>query len=185
MILKITAYGDPLLRKESTDIDASYPALHQLITDMYETMNFASGVGLAAPQVGLNINLFIVDTTKVDNYNEGIKKVFINPEILDEYGKIWTYEEGCLSLPKLRENVDRYDTVKVRYLDENFIEHTDVYTNINGRVIQHEYDHLMGVVFIDHITAFRKRLVRKKLDEIVQGKVDAGYPVRFYNVKKR
>jgi len=185
MILKITAYGDPLLRKEGEDIDNSYPGLHQLINDMYETMNFASGVGLAAPQVGLNIMLFVIDTTKVDNYPEGVKKVFINPEILDEYGKLWLYEEGCLSLPKIRENVERYDTVKVKYFDENFIEHTETFTGINGRVIQHEYDHLSGVLFIDHITAFRKRLIRKKLDVILNGTVDAGYAMRFYQNKKR
>jgi len=184
MILKVTAYGDPILRNEGQNIDANYPSLHQLINDMYETMYNASGVGLAAPQVGLNINLFVIDTSKVDDYKEGIKKVFINPEILDEFGKSWIYEEGCLSLPKIRENVERFDHVKIRYQDENFNYHEETFTGINGRVIQHEYDHVMGVLFIDHITPLRRRLIRKKLDSILNGTVDAGYPIRFYSKKR-
>ncbi|HPD64913.1 MAG TPA: peptide deformylase [Bacteroidia bacterium] len=185
MIRRITAYGDPRLRQQSEDINPDYPGLDVLIADMFETMYSASGVGLAAPQIGLSINLFIIDTTRVDNYPEGKKLVFINPEILEESGKLWKYEEGCLSLPGIREDVERLDTVTIRYLDENFKEQTETFTGINGRVIQHEYDHLLGVLFIDLIPPLRKRLIRKKLDAILKGTADAGYPINFYRAKKR
>lgn len=184
MIRKVTAYGDPLLRKVSKEINPDYPALHQLISDMFETMYAASGVGLAAPQVGLGIRLFIIDTTRIDDYPEGCKLIFINPKILEESGNLWKYEEGCLSLPKIREEVERKENVTISYMDENFRAKKETFNGMNARVIQHEYDHLEGILFIDLISPLRKRLIRKKLDAILNGTVDAGYPINFYKVRK-
>lgn len=184
MILKVIAYGDPMLRRMSEDIDENYPDLHLLIENMYETMYTSHGVGLAAPQVGLNINLFIVDTLQIDDFDKGIKKVFINPEIVELRGDKWEYEEGCLSLPKIREDVSRESEVLINYLDTEFNEHEEWYDEINARVILHEYDHLEGTLFIDKISPIRKRMIKRKLNEIINGTVDVDYPMRFYKRAK-
>jgi len=180
MILRVIAYGDPLLRKQSDDIDKNYPELKELISNMFETMYSSNGVGLAAPQIGLNINLFVIDTTQIENFEKGVKKVFINPQLKLISGKFWKYEEGCLSLPKIRENVEREEKVIINYLDENFKEQEEEYDEINARVILHEYDHLEGLLFIDKISPLRKRMIRKKLEDIKTGTVDVDYPMKFY-----
>jgi peptide deformylase len=180
MILRVVGYGDPLLRKQSEDIDKDYPELERLIADMFETMYASNGVGLAAPQIGLNINLFIIDTTLIDDNKQGIKRAFINPYIVKEEGDEWAFEEGCLSLPKIREDVLREEKIVMNYLDENFVEHEESFDDINARVIQHEYDHLEGVLFIDHLSAMKKRLLKKRLNEIVNGSVEVDYPMKFY-----
>lgn len=180
MVLRVIAYGDPMLRKQSEDIDKDYPNLNQLIEDMFETMYESSGVGLAAPQIGLSINLFIVDTKQIKDYKNGIRKVFINPIIEELAGEPWEYEEGCLSLPKIREEVSREEKVLISYLDGNFEEHIEWYDDINARVILHEYDHLEGILFIDKIAPLRKRLIKRKLSEIISGTVDVDYPMKFY-----
>jgi peptide deformylase len=184
MIYPILAYGDPVLRQPGEDINANYPNLKQVIDDMWSTMYKAQGVGLAAPQVGLSIRLFIVDSVQLENEKKlpgfkGIKQVFINPVILDEEGEEWKYEEGCLSIPGIRENVWRKPTLRLRYLDENFREHIKDFDNINARVIQHEYDHIEGVLFTDRLKPLTKKMVQKKLQLILEGKVDADYKMRF------
>ena len=185
MILPIYAYGQPVLKKVAEDIDESYPNLQELIANMWETMYHADGVGLAAPQVGLSIRLFIVDTIQTKEEGEedqGIKKVFINAEKIEEGGDEWPYEEGCLSIPEVRGEVERPPQLKLRYLDENFVEHTEIFTDINARVIQHEYDHIDGVLFVEYLKPIKKRLVRRRLDNIKKGKVDVDYKMKF--VKK-
>lgn len=186
MILRVIGYGDPLLRKQSEDIDKDYPNLDKLITDMFETMYESNGVGLAAPQIGLNINLFVIDTTQIEENKKGIKRAFINPIILKEEGDEYAFEEGCLSLPKIREDVVREERIVLNYFDENFKEHEETFDDINARVIQHEYDHLEGILFIDHLTGIKKRLLRNRLNEIVTGTVEVDYPMKFYKqaVKK-
>ena len=182
MILPIYAYGQPVLKKVAEEIDESYPNLQELIANMWETMYHADGVGLAAPQIGLSIRLFIVDTkqTKEEGEEElGIKKVFINAEKIEEGGEEWPYEEGCLSIPEVRGEVQRPPQLKLRYLDENFVEHTEIFTEINARVIQHEYDHIDGVLFVEHLKPIKKRLVRRKLEHIKKGKVDVDYKMKF------
>jgi len=180
MILRVIAYGDPSLRRESVDIDENYPNLPKLLEDMYETMYESNGVGLAAPQIGLSINLFVIDTTKFEKYDKGVKKAFINPIIVEKKGKKWTYEEGCLSLPKIREDVDREEKVLINYLDENFTEHEEWFDSINARVILHENDHLHGILFIDHLSSLKRRVIKNKLDDILNGTVKVDYPMKFY-----
>ncbi|MBT3301230.1 MAG: peptide deformylase [Bacteroidetes bacterium] len=186
MILRVIGYGDPLLRKQSEDIEKDYPNLDKLIADMFETMYESHGVGLAAPQIGLNINMFVIDTTPIEDNKDGIKRAFINPIILKEDGEPWAFEEGCLSLPKIREDVIRDERIVLSYFDENFVEHEEVFDDINARVIQHEYDHLEGILFIDHLSGVKKRLLKKRLNEIVNGSVEADYPMKYYKqiVKK-
>jgi peptide deformylase len=182
MILPILAYGDPVLRKKAQNIDKTYPDLPRLIEDMFETMYASHGVGLAAPQIGKSINLFIIDTTPFaddETPHTPIKKVFINPEILDETGDEWEFEEGCLSIPQIRENVWRQEQLTIRYVDEFFNEHTETYDDIVARVIQHEYDHCQGVLFIDHLSELKKRLLKNKLLRISKGDVDVNYRMRF------
>ncbi len=182
MKMPIYAYGQPVLKKEAEDIQPDYPGLSQLIEDMWETMYHAGGVGLAAPQVGLSIRLFLVDTEQMKDEKtsgEGIKKVFINAEILQETDNFCSYEEGCLSIPDLTGDVDRPDGISIRYLDENFIEHTQTFTGINARVIQHEYDHIDGVLFIEHLKPIKKRLLKSKLEQIKKGRVKADYSMKF------
>lgn len=180
MVLPIIAYGDPILKRKSVDIDAAYPDLAKLIADMYETMYNANGVGLAAPQIGKNIRVFVVDGTAIESIKDSnFKKVFINPVILDESGEEWAYEEGCLSIPGIRENVTREAVVKIKYVDENFNLKEETYDGIQARIIQHEYDHLEGVLFIDYLTGLKKQILKGRLSNISKGKVDADYKMRF------
>ncbi len=191
MILPIIAYGDPVLRKVSVDIDKEYPNLKQLIADMFETMYHARGVGLAAPQVGLDIRLFIVDASPFDDDDEdkpelkSFKKIFINAYIIDESGKEWPFNEGCLSIPEIREDVNRLSNIKIKYVDENFVAHEEDYNGILARIIQHEYDHIEGKLFIDKISPIKKRLIAKKLDAITKGLVKPDYKMKYPAAKKR
>lgn len=181
MIKPIFLYGNPVLRKPTQDIDKNYPDLSQLIADMYETMDSADGVGLAAPQIGLAIRMFVVDATGfTEEYPDAaeFRKVFINPQILEESGKEWLFNEGCLSIPSLHEDVARKETIRIRYCDENFVEHTETLSGICARIVFHEYDHLQCKMFIDHLGALKKRLIKGKLQNIAKGKVAAHYKVR-------
>lgn len=190
MILPIVAYGHPVLRQVAEDIDADYPQLDKLIEDMWETMYASSGVGLAAPQINRSVRLFVVDSTQIfNNLDEdeagiypdepGFKAVFINAHIVELDGKRWAYNEGCLSIPKVREDVSREETVTLEYLDESFLKHTHTFTGITARVILHEYDHIEGKLFIDHISLLKKKLIKKKLDDISKGKVKVDYRMMF------
>ncbi|MGH2644452.1 MAG: peptide deformylase [Chitinophagaceae bacterium] len=190
MILPITAYGNPVLRKKAEDITADYPGLQELITNMWETLYASHGVGLAAPQVNRPIRLFLVDSKHVleqledkekEEYGDdkGIKTVFINAKVLDLNGDPWAYEEGCLSIPKIREDVDRPETVTIEYLDEQFQPHKETYSGLTARVIQHEYDHIEGKLFIDYLKPLKKRLLKKRLDDITKGKVSVDYKMQF------
>lgn len=184
MILPIVAYGDPVLKQVANDIDAEYPNLGQLIEDMENTMEKASGVGLAAPQIGLSIRLFIIDSTLMMDEGEedkGIREVFINAEMIEETGKEWAFEEGCLSIPDIREDVYRKDTITIKYLDKDFKEHTKTFDGMTARVIQHEYDHIEGILFIDHLKPLKKKLLNKRLRRISEGKIDVKYRMRFPN----
>ena len=184
MILPITAYGDAVLRKTAADIDRNYPELQKLISDMFDTMANAKGVGLAAPQVGRSIRLFVVDASAFAEDNEhpelkDFKKVFINAKILEEKGDEWKYNEGCLSIPKIREDVFRKPTIRIKYLDENFSEHEETFTGIPARIIEHEYDHIEGKLFIDRISPLRRTLLKSKLNDILKGKVEVDYKMKF------
>lgn len=178
MILPVYLYGMPVLRKEAEEIAADYPKMKELIQNMFETMSRAEGIGLAAPQVGLAIRLFVVDLEPLAQDHpefKGFKKVLINPVIVDESDEIVVQEEGCLSIPGLSERVPRKQWVRVRYCDENFVEHEETFTDFTARVIQHEYDHLNGKLFIDSISPIRKQLIKGKLNTIVKGKSSCGY----------
>lgn len=182
MILPIFAYGQPVLRKKSIDIAKDYPELPKLIDDMYETMYSAKGVGLAAPQIGKDIRLFVIDTLQLDKKNStstGFKKVFINAQMLDESGDLWVYEEGCLSIPDIHVDIERNPTIRLRYFDENFIEYDEVFEKINARVIQHEYDHIEGILFIDRMKPLKRRLINSKLEKIKRGDISINHPMRF------
>ena len=190
MFLPIVAYGQSILRKVGVAIDAQYPQLNELIEDMWETMYKSNGVGLAAPQINKAIRLFVIDTVQiVEGFDEedkkeypnerGVKKVFINAQIIEESGDEWAYNEGCLSIPKVREDVLRKKVVVISYQDENFVAHTETFEGITARVIQHEYDHIEGKLFIDHITPLQKRLLKKKLEDISSGKVRVDYRMLF------
>lgn len=188
MLLPIVAYGHPVLKKVAEEIDEDYPELKQLIADMFETMYNASGVGLAAPQINKSIRLFVVDTQPFEkDYPEAkdFKKAFINPEIVELFGDDFTYNEGCLSLPGLSEDVTRKSKVRINYLDEDFVEHEDVFDGIVARVIQHEYDHLDGIVYTDHLSNIKKILLKGKLHDITEGKVDTDYRMTFPNRRKK
>jgi len=183
MILPIYIYGNPVLKQVAEPIDPDYEGLDELINNMWETMYNAKGVGLAAPQVGRSIRLFIVDTVQIEgeeNPHDGIKRVFINAVKIDEDGAEWPYEEGCLSIPDVRGDVERPQRLKLRYMDENFVEHEEVFDEINARVVQHEYDHIEGVLFTEKLKPIKKRRVRRRLEQMKQGKVEADYAVRFY-----
>lgn len=178
MIYPITVYGEPLLRKVAEPIDANYPEFEKLIADMWETMYYADGVGLAAPQIGLSIRMFVIDASAAAEDEpelEGFKKVFINPQILELRGDEWSMNEGCLSLPDIREDVMRPEFVKIKYVDENFTEHTDEYGGFVARVIQHEYDHLEGKLFIDYLSPLRKRMLKSRLTNISKGLAKTSY----------
>src|SRR5699024_9067255 len=190
MILPIIAYGSPVLRKSTKDIDKNYPEIDTLIEDMWETLYASNGVGLAAPQIAKPIRLFIVDSKQMFEHmseeegaeygdDEGVKQVFINAEILEREGEPWTFEEGCLSIPTIREDVNRPENVTIQYLDENFEEHTDTFTGLSARVIQHEYDHIGGKLFIDYLKPLKKRLIKKKLEKISKGKVKVDYKMKL------
>ncbi|MBK7754056.1 MAG: peptide deformylase [Flavobacteriales bacterium] len=189
MILPIRAYGDPVLKKVAKDIEPDHLGLKQLIADMFETMYAANGVGLAAPQVGQSIRLFIVDASPFAEDEEGkptddahlkdFKRVFINPYIVEEEGDEWAFEEGCLSIPNIREDVTRPPRIVLLYQDEKFKEHEEEFDGFAARVIQHEHDHLDGILFTDHLTPLRRTLLKGKLRDISMGKTEAKYKMRF------
>jgi peptide deformylase len=195
MILPIIAYGDPVLRKVGVAIDQNYPNLTELIENMRETMVNAQGVGLAAPQIGLAIRLFIVDTSPFGNDEDlddaernflgDFKKVFINAKILKEEGDDWAFNEGCLSIPDIREDVFRQEKVTIEYFDENFVKHTDVINGLAARVVQHEYDHIEGILFTDKISSLKKRLIKKKLENISKGNISVDYRMKFPLLKRK
>jgi peptide deformylase len=187
MIYPIILLGDPVLRKPAKNIEKSYPGLDKLIADMFETMYRSHGVGLAAPQIGKSIRLFVADGTPMEEGDEegveGFKGVFINPEIIEESEEEWKFEEGCLSIPGVRENVDRPEEITIRYFDENFVRQEQTFDGIAARIIQHEYDHLEGILFTDHLSAFKKSLIKSRMAQISKGIVDVNYPVRAYKKK--
>lgn len=195
MILPIVAYGDPVLRKKAKPITKDYPNLDTLIENMKETMYGAYGVGLAAPQIGLPIRLFLVDassfaedevfTEEEQALLKEFKRTFINAEIIEEEGDEWAFNEGCLSIPDVREDVFRQPKVKIKYQDENFNEHVEVFDGIIARIVQHEYDHIEGVLFTDKLSSLRKRLIKSKLTNISKGKIKVDYKMRFPLMKKR
>lgn len=190
MILPIYAYGQPVLKQVAEEIDENYGGLAELLENMWETLYHSDGVGLAAPQIGLPIRIFLVDTQQLKDDNDeplegGIKQVFINPIILEENGKPWDYEEGCLSIPDLRADVSRKPKILIEYYDENFNLKEEAYEDIHARVIQHEYDHLEGILFTDHLKPLKKRMMKRKMEKIRKGEIDVDYPMRFVNGKKR
>lgn len=190
MILPIVAYGTPVLRTTAKEITPDYPNFEKLITDMWETLYASNGVGLAAPQVNKNIRLFIVDSIQLFANQEpedkgkyadepGFKKLFINAKIKQLNGEPWSYNEGCLSIPKIREDITRPETVVIEYVDEKFQPHTETFNGITARIIQHEYDHIEGKLFIDYLKPFRKKLLQGKLSDITKGKVKVDYKMMF------
>ena len=186
MILKVYGYGHPVLTQEAEDISKDYPNLKELIANMYETMYAADGVGIAAPQVGLGIRLFLVDTVQTmdeEDKDKGIKGVFINADIIEEEGKKWQYEEGCLSIPKVVGDVSRQPRVRIQYYDENFKFHDEWHEGINGRVIQHEYDHIDGVLFTELLGPIKRRRIKKKLERIKTGDIEVDYQMKFHAEK--
>lgn len=194
MILPIVAYGDPVLRKKGSTLSKDHPKLKELVANMWETMYHAKGVGLAAPQIGLPLRLFLVDTAPfADDEDllpeeqktlENFKKVFINAQMVEETGTEWAFNEGCLSIPEIREDVTRKDTITISYMDENFKPHKERYDGLLARVIQHEYDHIEGILFTDKLSSLKKRLLKGKLSNISKGKIDVEYRMRFPDVKK-
>ena len=195
MILPIVAYGSPVLRKVGIKIDENYPGLEELIINMKETMENAQGIGLAAPQIGKSIRLFIVDTSPFGEdesledqeraYLSKFKRVFINAQLLDEEGDEWVFNEGCLSIPDIREDVFRQPKITLKYLDENFVEHTETIEGLAARVVQHEYDHIEGILFTDKISSLKKRLIKKKLENISKGKITVDYRMKFPLLKRK
>jgi peptide deformylase len=190
MILPIVAYGSPILRVVSKDIDKDYPGLQKLIDDMWETMYASNGVGLAAPQVNRDIRLFVVDSSQIFTNQEeedkgtypdepGVKQVFINAQIKSLNGNEWVYNEGCLSIPKIREDVSRNEELTLEYYDENFEVHTNTFNGLTARIILHEYDHIEGKLFIDYLKPLKKRLMKGKLDDISKGKIKTDYKMMF------
>lgn len=190
MILPIVAYGNPVLRKVCDDITPAYPDLEKLLADMWDTLYNSNGVGLAAPQINRPIRLFIIDTAQiVDDFNDEdkrkypgevpLKQIFINAHVVEESGDMWNYNEGCLSIPKVREDVARTRKVRLTYLDENFEPQEKEFFGIAARVIQHEYDHIEGKLFIDYLTQLKKRLIKKRLDDVTAGRVRTDYRMLF------
>ncbi len=190
LILPIVAYGHPVLRKVAQDINPGYPQLEKFIADMWETMYASSGVGLAAPQVNRDIRLFVVDTLQMfqnmeeDEKNEypgdtGIKEVFINARVVELDGEEWPYNEGCLSIPKIREDIFRHETVTLAYMDAGFQPQTKTYTGLSARVVLHEYDHIEGKLFIDHISPLKRKLMKGRLNDISKGKISVDYKMMF------
>lgn len=193
MKLPIVAYGDPVLRKKAEEIDEDYPQLNKLIDNMFDTMYGARGVGLAAPQIGLPIRLFVVDASPFAEDEEDepgdpsvkdFKKVFINPIIIEETGEKWAFSEGCLSIPDITEDVMRPENLVINYLDENFEEHEMELTGLAARIVQHEYDHIEGKLFVDKLSPIKKTMLKSKLDSISKGQVRVSYKMKFPNQKK-
>lgn len=184
-ILPILAYGDPMLKKKCEPIAENTEEIQQLIKDLFATMYNAPGVGLAAPQLGELIRLFVIDGSAFGEENEerkeliGFKKVIINAEMLNEEGNEWLFEEGCLSIPKIREDVSRNEKIRIRYLDENFNEHEDEFEGLGARIIQHEHDHIEGIIFTDHLNPLRKRQLKKELANISKGNIEIDYEMRY------
>lgn len=181
MILPIYLYGQPVLRKVAKEITPDYPKIKELITNMFETMYNADGIGLAAPQVGLDIRLFVIDLEPLAEDNpqySGFKKVFINPKIVESIGELVKMEEGCLSLPGINETVEREEKIRIQYLDENFTPHDELYGDFFARCIQHEYDHIEAKLFIDRISGIRKQMIKSKLNNLIKGKVNCHYKVK-------
>mgnify|MGYP006223291687 FL=1 len=195
MLLPIIAYGHPVLKRKAEVINKDYPKLLELIDNMFETMYNANGVGIAAPQIGLSLRIFIVDTNPFSEDEslsdedrselKSFKKTFINPEILDENGDEWSFEEGCLSIPNIRESVIRQKSIKIQYFDENFNKHIESYNGLLARVIQHEYDHIEGILFTDKLSSFKKQLLKKKLLKISSGKLSFDYEMQFFKSSKK
>jgi len=195
MIIPILAYGDPILRRKGKDISPEYPKLKELLENMFETMYAAKGIGLAAPQIGLPIRLFIVDATPFgddEDYSEEeraflstFRQVFINAKIIEETGDEWAFNEGCLSIPDINEDVFRNEEIFIEYYDENFEKYTEKFDGIVARIIQHEYDHIEGVLFTDKLSPLKKRIIKGKLVNISKGKIDVSYRMRFPNAKKK
>ena len=189
MVLPIVAYGTPVLKKMGKNIAKDYPDLEELISNMKETMVNARGVGLAAPQIGKAIRLFIVDTSPFSEndeldeeerkFLETFKKTFINPKIINEEGDEWAFNEGCLSIPNINEDVFRNEKLTIEYVDESFKKHTETLSGLAARVVQHEYDHIEGVLFTDRLSSLKRRLLKKKLDNISKGKIDVDYRMKF------
>ena len=195
MIYPIVGYGDPILKAKTTDIPTDFPDLKKLVADMYDTMYYAHGVGLAAPQIGKGIRLFVIDSAPMEDDEDekgkkitpkpGLKRAFINPQIVAETGEEWGFNEGCLSIPGVRENVYRKPIVTLRYQDEDFNTHEETFDGMTARVIQHEYDHLEGILFTDHLSPLKRRLIKARLTKISKGDVDADYRMKFFGVKGR
>jgi peptide deformylase len=195
MILPIVAYGNPVLKRVADEITSDYPDLYELIENMWETMYAAHGVGLAAPQIGLSIRLFVIDASlfvdeeemnqeEIDTLKD-LKKVFINPIIEEEQGELWSFNEGCLSIPDVREDVSRKEEIVVSYVDENFTPQQLKLNGLAARVVQHEYDHIQGVLFTDHLSPLKKRLIKKRLTSISKGSVSVEYRMKFPKKSKR
>lgn len=193
MILPITAYGDPVLKKRAEEVSPDYPDLQVLIDNMFETMYEAKGVGLAAPQVGLGMRLFIVDASPFGEDEEDpeavkvkdFKEVFINAEMVEETGAPWAFQEGCLSIPTVREDVTRRDRIRIRYFDRDWNEKEAEFDGYAARIIQHEYDHIEGILFTDKLKPLKKRFLKKKLNDISRGAVDVDYKMKFPALKVR
>lgn len=181
MVYPIVVYGSPVLRKVAKEVNKNYPGLDQFVADLWETMYKSDGIGLAAPQVGKSIRIFVVDTAEYDDNDPALKdfkRTFINPKIIKRDGEICTLNEGCLSLPKIREDIERKSRVRIQYYDENWNLFDEEFDGVKARVIQHEYDHLDGILFIDHLTPLKKKLLRGKLHDISKGKVDVDYKIK-------
>ena len=195
MILPIVAYGSTVLKKKTKDLSNDHPNLKQLIENMWETMYASNGVGLAAPQIGLSLRLFVVDTAPFADDEaldivdvkilESFKRVFINPTIIEEDGEIWEFNEGCLSIPDIREDVSRHERIKMNYLDEHFKPQTIILSGLVARVVQHEYDHIEGILFTDHLSPLKRRLLKAKLTSISKGAIEVEYPMKFPLKTKR
>ena len=182
MLLPIVAFGSPVLRKKCKEVTSDYRELDDLLENMWETMYESSGVGLAAPQINKAIRIFLIDTEPFMEEGEedkAVKKTFINPTILEEDGEEWSFNEGCLSIPDIREDVKRKPIITIKYQDENFDWHTDTFDGLTARVIQHEYDHIEGKLFIDYISPLRKRMIKRKLENITKGNIQVGYRMKF------
>lgn len=195
MILPIVAYGDPVLKRKAKEIQKDYPKLDTLIENMWESMYNAHGVGLAAPQVGLSIRLFVIDASPfaedddlIENEEtelKDFKRVFINPVIIEENGDEWDFNEGCLSIPDVREDVFRQPNIKIEYYNQNFEKQTEELSGLAARVVQHEYDHIEGILFTDKLSSLKRKLIKGKLNNITKGKVKVDYRMRFPQLKKR
>lgn len=194
MVLPIVAYGDPVLRKKAKSIEKDFPKLEELIENMKETMYQAYGVGLAAPQVGIPIRLFVIDASPFAEDEDldpeekealkKLKKVFINAKVISEEGEEWAFNEGCLSIPDIREDVFRKSNITLEYLDEHFQKQTETFSGLSARVIQHEYDHIEGILFTDKLSSLKKRIIKGKLNNIAKGKINVEYRMRFPELKK-